>query len=215
MWRQTLSLTLPAISQERANAYTRAFYPNRKTPLRHPLFLFHFVAYIVRNIIASLLPGISKPSVVPYKPSYTTKQRTSIVIDLGVIGIIQYAVWLCVGGNAWRYVWASPAAILVASSVVMLYVFTNHFLNPLCEHSDPLVGSTSVIVPRWMDWLHDNFSYHTEHHVFPGMNPRYYPEVSRLLQKHFPDRYNRVPFGEAWRRIWQQEEFISESKPAK
>jgi len=47
------------------------------------------------------------------------------------------------------------------------------------------------------------------------MNPRYYPEVSRLLQKHFPDRYNRVPFGEAWRRIWQQEEFISESKPAK
>jgi fatty acid desaturase len=97
----------------------------------------------------------------------------------------------------------------------MLYVFTNHFLNPLCEHSDPLVGSTSVIVPRWMDWLHDNFSYHTEHHVFPGMNPRYYPEVSRLLQKHFPDRYNRVPFGEAWRRIWQQEEFISESKPAK
>ena len=44
----------------------------------------------------------------------------------------------------------------------------------------------------------------------PAMNPRYYPAVSRLLQQHFPDRYNRVAFGEAWRRIWQQEEFIRE-----
>jgi hypothetical protein len=34
--------------------------------------------------------------------------------------------------------------------------------------------------------------------------------VSRLLQQHFPDRYNRIPFGEAWRRIWAHDEFISE-----
>lgn len=37
-----------------------------------------------------------------------------------------------------------------------------------------------------------------------------YPEVSRLLQAHFPDRYQRLPFAEAWRRIWQGGEFIVE-----
>ena len=57
---------------------------------------------------------------------------------------------------------------MLASSVVMGYIFTNHLPNPLCEHSDPLIGSTSVIVPRWIDWLHVNFSYHTEHYVFPA-----------------------------------------------
>ena len=109
-----------------------------------------------------------------------------------------------------QYFFAVGLPLLVASSVSMAYIWTNHLLNPLCEHTDPLIGSTSVIVPRWADWLHDNFSYHTEHHIFPGMNPRYYPEVAKLLQLHFPDRYNRIPFGEAWRRIWQQEEYISE-----
>ena len=62
-----------------------------------------------------------------------------------------------------------------------------------------------------MDWLHDNFSYHTEHHVFPSMNPKFYPEVSRLLQEHFPERYNRIPLREAWRRLWLRDEFIDET----
>jgi hypothetical protein len=44
------------------------------------------------------------------------------------------------------------------------------------------------------------------------MNPRYYPEVAALLQNFFPDRYNRISFGEAWRRIWLQGEFIREHK---
>ena len=153
-----------------------------------------------------------KPAVVPFKPSYTTRQRISIVIEIGILGLLQYGIWLLVGADLWRYLCASPIPILVSSSVVMLYVFTNHFLNPLCEHTDPLAGSTSVIVPKWVDWLHDNFSYHTEHHVFPNMNPRYYPEVASLLSKHFPERYNRLPLREAWRRLWKQEDFMLDVK---
>jgi len=195
--------------------YNRLFYPNRKTPLHHPFVLFHFVTYIVRQLFTALLPGSLKPSIVTFKPQYTKAHKLAIFAELAVIVVFQIGIWHLMGGDWLRYVFAVPVALFAASSVAMSYIFTNHFLNPLCEHSDPLVGSTSVIVPRWMDWLHDNFSYHSEHHIFPGMNPRYYPEVSRLLQKHFPDRYNRVPFREAWRRIWQQEEFISEGKLAK
>jgi fatty acid desaturase len=190
--------------------YNKCVNPSRTTPLRHPLVLFHFVTWIMRHLWTALLPGSHKPSIVTFKPKYTHAQRAAIVIEMFVIMTFQLIIWHLMGREWLRYVFAVPLPLLVASTVSMSYIFTNHLLNPLCEHSDPLVGSTSVIVPRWLDWLHDNFSYHTEHHVFPGMNPRYYPAVSRLLQKHFPERYNRIPFTEAWQQIWQQEEFISE-----
>ena len=44
------------------------------------------------------------------------------------------------------------------------------------------------------------------------MNPRYYPEVARLLVEHFPERYNRLSLREAWRRLWKQEDFMLDVK---
>jgi fatty acid desaturase len=190
--------------------YTRLFYPNRQTPLHHPFVLFHFVTYPLRHLAAALLPGDAKPSIVTFKPRYTAAIKRKIVLELTGAIAFQIALWFFLGGSGWRYVLAVPVPLLVASSVAMIYIFTNHFLNPLCEKADPLIGATSVAVPLLFDWLHDNNSYHTEHHLFPSMNPRFYPAVSALLAKHFPDRYNRLPIAEAWRRIWQHDEFIGE-----
>lgn len=190
--------------------YNRLFHPNRKTPLRHPIVLVHFVTYIIRHLVAALMPGDRKPSVVTFKPYYPPALKRRLVAELAVIAAFQVALWFFFRATWWRYVLAVPVPIIIASCVAMVYLFTNHFLNPLCEKADPLVGTTSVEVPRFFDWLHDNNSYHTEHHLFPGMNPRYYPLVSKVLREQFPDRYNRLPIGEAWRRIWAQDEFISE-----
>lgn len=195
----------------RANRlYMRLFHPNRRTPLRHPLVFFHFITYVIRHLVAALMPGDTKPSIVTHKPYYSPALKRMLLAELAVIAVLQLGLFLFLGGSWWRYLLAVPVPILVASTVAMTYIYTQHFLNPLCERADPVVGATSVIVPRWADWLHDNVSYHIEHHLFPSMNPRYYPQVSRLLQQHFPDRYNRIPFGEAWRRVWAQDEFISE-----
>lgn len=183
--------------------YARIFYPGRHSRWWRPLVFLHFVAYILRNTVASLLPEGNKPAVVPSVPTYTVGQRAAILLELLWILLIQAGVWICVSGDLPRFLWASPVALLIASSVIMAYVFTNHFLNPLCEHSDPVAGSTSVIVPKWIDWMHDHFSYHTEHHLFPGMSPKHFPEVSRFLQEHFSDRYRRISFAEAWRRLWE------------
>lgn len=189
-------------------AYNRLFYPSRDTLHGNPLPFFHFVTYILRHLITALLPGEKRLPVVTHKPAYSARHRWRILLDLFVMAALQWLIWMAVGRSWWAYFWASPAAIMGASAVVMLYVFTNHFLNPLCDHTDPLVGSTSVIVPRWMDWLHDHFSYHTEHHLFPGMNPHFYPLVSGLLITHFPDRYHRITLTEAWRQLWKRDEFI-------
>jgi fatty acid desaturase len=81
----------------------------------------------------------------------------------------------------------------------MAYIFTNHLLAPLDESNDPLRNTLSLRVPAWLDFIHLNFSHHTEHHIFPGLNSSYYPEVRRLLLKHYSDRFQLLPIREAWR----------------
>jgi fatty acid desaturase len=83
-------------------------------------------------------------------------------------------------------------------------------LHGLAELHDPLLGSTSVDVPPLLDRLHSNFSYHTEHHLFPSMSSDYYPLVSKILQERFPERYHRLSYREAWRKLWQGELHIVE-----
>jgi fatty acid desaturase len=191
--------------------YTRIFYPSNRSLKGNLFVFFHFAAYIIRNTVAALGPFQKVPGVT-YRPLYSRRQKIFILVEIVIIAIFQIGIYKITGSHIIKYLWGGPASLLVASGVTMMYIFTNHFLNPLCEHTDPLIGSTSVQVPRWMDWIHDYFSFHTEHHLFPSMNPRYYPVVSRLLQTHFPDRYNRITLGEAWGRLWKQGEFIREGR---
>lgn len=189
--------------------YTQLLYPHNETLAGAPLVMVHFLTYIARHLLSALMPGAQRLPVTTAKPRYARGDRRRIAGELVVIALVQAGIYFAVGGGA-RYLWAAPIALLVTSAVVMTYIWTNHLLNPLCDHADPLVGSTTVVVPAWMNWLHANFSYHTEHHVFPAMSSRYYPVVSRLLQEHFPERYNQLPLREAWRRIWRHDKYIEE-----
>jgi fatty acid desaturase len=81
---------------------------------------------------------------------------------------------------------------------VMFYVYTNHFLCPMTELNDPLLNSVSLKMPKIFDILHFNFSYHTEHHLFPGLNSDYYPDVQNLLRTYYADQFNLIPAGKAW-----------------
>jgi fatty acid desaturase len=167
------------------------------------------MAYIMRNVYAALLEGGSKPSFVPYKPRYSPRQRLMILLEMTWIIALQVAVFQFIGYDWLRFMIISPLALIIASGIAMSYITTHHFLSPYCEHTDPVIGSLSIIVPKWVDLIHDNFSYHTEHHLFPAMNPRYYPMVSLLLIQHFPDRYRRITFNEAWDRLWQKEQYLN------
>lgn len=188
--------------------YSKLFYPHRNTLRWNPVVAFHFVPYIARNIIAAFYPNSRKPALVPYKPFYTQKLRIHIVMELIVIVGIQVAIFYGVGARWTAYFWASTAVVLITSAIVMAYVFTNHFLNPLVERADSMAATTSVIVPRWCDLLHSNFSYHTEHHLFPHMNSKFYPELSTLLQERYSDLYCRVPIRRAWQSLWTGHEYI-------
>jgi fatty acid desaturase len=103
-------------------------------------------------------------------------------------------------------IWAGPKGALfgvviplaVANAILMSYIATNHFLRPLAQIDEPVDNSMSVTVPKWVDWMHLNFSHHVEHHYFPTMSPRYVPLVRQALLKYVPDRYLAPPH---WRAV--------------
>ena len=191
--------------------YTRLFQPHRGTIRWNPLVAFQFIPYILGNTLAAFLPASVQLRLLHAKPLYTAKQRCHVALELAVIITVQVGIYHLVGNRLSAYFWAGPMPLLWMSTVVMTYVFTNHFLNPLGDISDPLSASTSVVVWPEFDRLHSNFSYHTEHHLFPSMNSDFYPLVSDLLQKRHATRYHRVSLGYAWHRLWAGEAYAGEA----
>ncbi|MEA5468834.1 fatty acid desaturase family protein [Spirulina sp. 06S082] len=93
--------------------------------------------------------------------------------------------------------------IWIGYSGAMFYIYTNHMLCQMTAINDPLINSISLRVPKIFDVLHLNFSYHTEHHIFPGMNSDYYPMVQELLLTHYGDRFNLLDVGKVWQLMLQ------------
>jgi fatty acid desaturase len=176
-------------------------FPNR---LRFNItFWLQWLVYGARHGVAALFyRGSSKPDYVPARPFFTTAEKLWIVFEIVFIAAWQIALWRYLGSiNKLMVVTLIPAGI--TSAVVSWYFYTNHSLNPIDDSKDVLAATTSVIVPAVCNKLHSNFSYHTEHHLFPNMNPTYYPLVSKLLARNFPARYQHMPMAQAWSKLLQ------------
>jgi fatty acid desaturase len=91
--------------------------------------------------------------------------------------------------------------LLVANSIVMSFILTNHNLSPQTSVNDPLVNSLTVTGPRLVEWLTLGFGFHVEHHLFPAMSARHAPGVRDALRKRFPDRYQSLPWARALRAL--------------
>src|SRR5262249_34556481 len=123
-----------------------------------------------------------------YKDAFRSLNRQRAMVESLAI----FSGWILLGWTlgAKAAVFAILIPMIMANATMMSYVATNHFLRPLVDSYNPLVDSMSVTSPRWIDFLHLNFSHHVEHHFFPSMNWRYTPLVRRSLLDHYGDRYN-------------------------
>jgi fatty acid desaturase len=109
------------------------------------------------------------------------------------------AVWTIVaavvGFVPFLFVFVLP--LLVANAIVMAFILTNHSLSPRLSINDPLIGGLSVTTPRWIERLTLGFGYHVEHHLFPALSSRHAPAVRKLVQQHWPERYQSMSLGAA------------------
>jgi fatty acid desaturase len=94
--------------------------------------------------------------------------------------------------------------MVCANVLQMSYIATNHLLcDETDDVNDPLANSLSVTVPKWMHWLHLNFGYHIEHHIFPYMNPKHAPVIHDALVNRYGARYRSLPLGIALRTLYR------------
>ncbi|MBI4290511.1 MAG: fatty acid desaturase, partial [Betaproteobacteria bacterium] len=97
--------------------------------------------------------------------------------------------WLGLQLGLWSSLLVIVIPMLVANTIVMSYIVTNHLLRPLVDDDDPLASSMGVTTHRWLDLIHFNFSHHAEHHLFPAMSSKHYPLVRAKLRQHAGERF--------------------------
>ena len=131
--------------------------------------------------------------------SISEKERTAIALELLAIIGLHLTIIMSLGFSPIKLLLSYFLPIWIGYSGLIFYIFTNHLLCCMTDKNDVLVNSLSIRVPKIFDLLHINFSYHTEHHIFPGMNPSYYPMVQELLLTHYPDQFNLMDADKAWK----------------
>lgn len=169
----------------------------------YPIFLVVGMAHAwgvhtFRNLTSVLF---FKDPVAEYCPAafkISSKERKTIAIELLIIVGIHISILSYLDFNPLKIVLSYFLPIWIGYSGVMFYVYTNHMLCRMTTINDPLINSLSIRVPKIFDLLHLNFSYHTEHHIFPGINSDYYPVVQKLLESKFPERFKVLDAGKAW-----------------
>ena len=105
-----------------------------------------------------------------------------------------------IGSQAPFYLIVIPFAI--QNYTVMSYISTNHNISPLTKVNDPLENSLTVTTNPINDFVHLNFGYHVEHHIFPRMSGAYTKKVHYELKKMFPDTYQYMPKWEALKLLY-------------
>lgn len=154
--------------------------------------------------IASLLFGLTGQSVQVLFAARRTGMLSRHLHRRAIVeSAMGLAVWAAVaalvGAPAFVFVYVVP--LIVANTVVMTFILTNHNLSPLSPVNDPLVNSLSVTLPRVLEWLTLDFGFHVEHHLFPTMSTRQGRVVREVLRARFPGRYQSLPLPTAIRRL--------------
>ncbi|MFM8605494.1 MAG: fatty acid desaturase family protein [Cyanobium sp.] len=153
----------------------------------------------LRTIASVLLVPDGSAAFPPVPFRVSRRKRGRIALELLAIAGLHAAVVAALGAGPLRLLLGYFLPIWIVYAGAIAYIYTNHLLCPLDESNDPLNNTLSLHLPPLLDLLHFNFSHHVENHIFPGLNSSHYPQVRRLLQQRYPDRYQLLEGRRAWR----------------
>lgn len=159
--------------------------------------------YTFRHLTSVLLFNGKSVDYVPATFTLSTKKRLAIVGELFVMVMIHSIIIAFLQFSLLKLVFGYFLPISIGYAIAIFYIYTNHLICQMTSVNDPLINSVSLRVPKLFDRLHLNFSYHTEHHIFPGMNSDYYPQLQELIKLHYPERLNLLDAREAWSLLMQ------------
>jgi fatty acid desaturase len=155
--------------------------------------LFLFVWFSVHSLLVLLFHS-------ERNGYYARVSRRTVYAESAAMLAFWAGVLALFGPWSFLFIYVVPA--LGANAMIMSYIATNHFLNPLTETNDPLANTLSVTAPRWLERLHLQFGYHVEHHLFPTVSGRHTPAVRDVVRRLYGDRYLTMPHTRALRLLY-------------
>lgn len=170
----------------------------RRSPLARNLVIFGFFSLMMTQHNITIMLRFLRD------PEATRKERAVILFQFIAPKIFWIGLTLFFGWQVLLMGYVLP--LLVANAIVISYISTNHFLNPLADESDVLGTSLSVTLPKWLGWLdamHGNFGAHVAHHLFPQAPSRNARRIEAFIAELWPDRYHVMPFSKALKLLWQ------------
>lgn len=135
----------------------------------------------------------------------TTFQEKAVILAQFVVPTALWAGGAYMVGGVTGLLWGYVFPLFVANTVVITYIATNHFLNPLDDERDCLATSLSVTLPRgfgWLDAMHGYFGAHVAHHLFPQASSKNARLIEKKVAELFPDRYHCMPLFTALKLLW-------------
>lgn len=187
------------------SVYNLFIYPNKT--LRFSFTVgFAMILYTAKHILSAFYTEGKKPAIVTYKPSYSKAEKGTIFLEFLFICAIQGTFFAVLGWK--KYLFITAISWFVWSAALILFIITQHLRNPnFKDTADPMLTTTSVIIPDALDRLIDRHSFHVEHHIFPGINFDYYPLISEKLREDFPDKYERIPLWQGVKEAYSRDVF--------
>ena len=169
----------------------------------HPIWLVignahAWGVHTFRNLTSVLFFNNGLTQYPPASFKVSPKERKAIALEVVVIIALHLSVLIYLDFHPIKLLLGYFLPIWIGYTGVMFYIYTNHMLCRMTTVNDPLINSMSLRVPKIFDLLHLNFSYHTEHHIFPNLNSDYYPVVQDILLTHYQDRFNLIEAKKAW-----------------
>lgn len=126
------------------------------------------------------------------------KKVTKEFVPLCLLAV-SYLYWVGLD----NLVWLVLIPIAVQNYVILSYILTNHNISPLTKINDPLENSLTVTTNPFSDFIHLNFGYHVEHHLFPRISSRHAKKVHKLLKEMYPEKYKYMPKWKALKYLYQ------------
>ncbi|MBW4574566.1 MAG: fatty acid desaturase [Aphanothece sp. CMT-3BRIN-NPC111] len=153
-----------------------------------------------RNLTSVLFFNSESVDYVPAAFVVSAKDRRAIAGEFLIILTIHLSIITYLQFNLLKLVLSYFLPLGIGYAGLIFYIYTNHMLCRMTSINDPLINSVSLRVPKIFDLLHLNFSYHAEHHIFPGIDCDYYPMVQDLLKIHYPEKSSNyiLDASEAW-----------------
>ncbi len=146
--------------------------------------------------VSSLVLGFSVQSahqlIAATSSGFLSARQRRIAIGETLLGVAFWVtIAVVVGFVPFLFIYVMP--LMIANTVVMAFILTNHNLSPRVSVNDPLASGLSVTAPRVVEWLTLRFGFHVEHHLFPAMSSRHAAAVRTLLLERWPERYQSMP----------------------